>query len=124
MAASKYIGALIGSSAIARAVARAPKISTGTASGSTSSASSTPPRCRPSVSPAPTAPIRLRATLPTSSAPSIPGIAAYGAPSAVATSGAASTSGRPVSSQCTQHLASSSHASGNPETASCSSEPS
>src|SRR6202167_2866620 len=123
IAASRYMGAACDSPAIASAVARAPKISTGTDSGNTSSASSEPLRLKLKVKPAPTAPIKLNATVPSSTAASMPGSAAECAPSVTAASGATSTSGSPVSNQCTTVLASRSPANDCPHSAHCSSAP-
>ena len=88
----------------AASTAPAPKISTGTYSGRTSSASRLPPPRKPSVSAAPIAPSSDRIGVPSSSAAvstaSASPSSAYCRPS----SGASSTTGKPVVSQCASIL--------------------
>src|SRR5690606_4688416 len=93
-------------------------------SGRISSASSSPPRLRPTVSAAPTAPSRLSTGVPSSSDSSSTGRQRGGRPSISASSGDSSTSARPVNNQWARTLASTNSANGCGETTHCSSEPS
>ena len=96
------------SPAAVASTAPAPNISTGTYSGSTSSDSSAPPPRTPSVSAAPTAPIRLNVGVPSSSDASRTSCASALKSNCNPSSGAMTTSGSPVASQCAATFASTS----------------
>ena len=107
-----------------RRAASAPKISVGTYSGSTSNDSSSPPRLIPTVSAAPNVPITDSAGVPSNSDSTSPPYPAAGRFSSTASTGAATTSGTPVVSQCASALTLSAASSGNGAVARTSSVPS
>ena len=94
------------------------------ASGSTISDNSTLPRFRPTVSPAPMAPSQLKVSVPSAKLASMVGKAAVGIPSAVATSGDASTNAAPLTSQCAKVFATMITVNPCPDSANCSNVPS
>ncbi|MNR37259.1 hypothetical protein D3C85_1552620 [compost metagenome] len=92
--------------------------------GRISSASNRPPRFKPTVSAAPTAPSRLSTGVPSSNESSNTGRQAAGKPSISASKGASKTSARPEKAQCASTLAKTRRARGCGERTHCSSDPS